>query len=225
MLWEFRGVVCALWGFPGRVWGDLWRGAEWSAGAHGLCRASFGETGAGLEGKVPGVRTGPGGPARFLGLLNWSPFRPGREAWGRFPREPQTLQSRRSGAEPSGRALRGGSGRHRARPGGAGLVACARCSSWRGALRVMCPRKVWVSCRYEVFTYSRTFLMAALGGIPPAAEPSLRAGGSLTSDSSAARCARGAAAAVETQPRGDQSRGATACPEPQAGLPPPGRFY
>lgn len=163
---------------------------------------------------------------RFLGLLNWSSCPPGQEAWGRFHQEPQTLQSRPSGSAPSGRVLRRGSGRHPARPGRAGLVACARSSGRRGARRVMCPRKVWVSCRSKVFTYSRTFLMAALGGNPPAAKPRRRAGGSpnFLQQRRSVRAGRGRRGG-DSASRRPESPGRQPARNRRPGLPPPGRFY
>lgn len=79
MSWEFGGTVCAC-GSPLEEFGER----NEVPGAHGLCRASFGENLTGLEEKVQGVRVGVRDSAIALqasehsGILVWN-LQPGRE--------------------------------------------------------------------------------------------------------------------------------------------------
>lgn len=142
-------------------------------GARGLCRASFGETRAGLEEKVPGVPAGLGGSALVPSTVDFEPLSPG----------PGRLEAFASGTANPGEPLfwlgslwtSTGVGGNWKAPGASrwsradGLVRAA--SGWRGAVCVLCSRKVWVSCRSKVFIYSKTLLIATLEVVPQRPPP------------------------------------------------------
>lgn len=174
MPWEFRGAPCALWGFPGRVWG----GSVERSGVE--CRGRVGCAARPLEKPERAWRRRSRVSQLdlvvlplFPRLLTSSPCPPGGEAWRHLHPEPQTLESRFSGSAPSGRVYWGG-GNWKA-PGASrwsradGLVRAA--SGWRGAVCVLCSRKVWVSCRSKVFIYSKTLLIATLEVVPQRPPP------------------------------------------------------
>ena len=184
--------------------GPVEREVEWSAGAHGLCRASFGETRESLAKQVPASeRAG-------LGVYTHVPFTVGFEPWPPGPGSPEAFPSRAADpAEPPVwlGALWASSGRREQRHQ---LVRLSRAGG-------LCDR-LPLALRAARLLLQGLYLLQNFpncGSGSDTREPTAK---SPTPFSSAAPCAPGAAAAVETHPRaappppGADSRTGTAPP-------------
>lgn len=186
---SFGGPVWAWWGFPGRVWGDLWR-EEWSGvlGAHGLCRASFGKAGEGLEEKVPGVRAGRARSALVPLDVEFEPLCP----------RPGSLQAFPFGAaNPAEPLLWLGALRTSCAAVGSGKVPCASSLGLtrRGVFPVLRESTRLLAVQGPYLLQNFTNRGAGRDSPAPTGESSRRAGSSPTSFSSAAPCAQSWAAA------------------------------
>lgn len=169
-------------------------------GTHGLCRVSFGETGAGLEEQVPGIRAGVGSSVLALATVEFRTLFPearepgGVSVWNHKPDIVASLSP-----HPLDQFW-WGAGRHRVRPGEAGRMALCEQPSAGAARSVSYAKGKDGSLVCLGSLLFKTFVIAALEGIPlaPTAEFYRRAGSSPTF-SSAGWCAPGLAAAVKTE--------------------------